>query len=180
MMYSPVNFALRFCTIQQHVLLTLFLEAQFLMENWTRAFHYYSSISFYSLRRSLNVYIDLMNLQVHFAMKAPPFYVLGLYSPCGPWPLFRSPNLFTIGRTPWASDRPVARPLPKHRTAQAQKNTYAHQHPCPEWDSNPRSQHPSEQSSCLRPRGYRDRLASERAKTVHALDRSATVTGDEP
>jgi hypothetical protein len=35
----------------------------------------------------------------------------------------------------------------------------------------------SEDSSRLRPRGYRDRLASERAKTVHALDRAATVTG---
>jgi hypothetical protein len=35
----------------------------------------------------------------------------------------------------------------------------------------------SEDSSCLRPLGYRDGLASERAKTVHALDRSATVTG---
>jgi hypothetical protein len=34
----------------------------------------------------------------------------------------------------------------------------------------------SEDSSCLRPLGYCDRLASERAKTVHALDRSATVT----
>jgi hypothetical protein len=34
----------------------------------------------------------------------------------------------------------------------------------------------SEESSCLRPRGYCDRLASERAKTVHALDRAATVT----
>jgi hypothetical protein len=31
-------------------------------------------------------------------------------------------------------------------------------HPCPKWDSNPRSE-------------------SERAKTVHALDRSDTVTG---
>jgi hypothetical protein len=31
-----------------------------------------------------------------------------------------------------------------------------------------------EDSSCLRPRGYCDRLASERAKTVHALDRAAT------
>jgi hypothetical protein len=35
----------------------------------------------------------------------------------------------------------------------------------------------SEGSSCLRSRGYRDRLASERAKTVHVLDRTATVTG---
>jgi hypothetical protein len=35
----------------------------------------------------------------------------------------------------------------------------------------------SADSSCLRPRGYCDRLASERAKTVHASDRAATVTG---
>jgi hypothetical protein len=32
-----------------------------------------------------------------------------------------------------------------------------------------------EDSSCLRPSGYCDRLASERAKTVHALECSATV-----
>jgi hypothetical protein len=37
----------------------------------------------------------------------------------------------------------------------------------------------SEDSSCPRPLGYRDRLASERAKTVHALDRSASVRASE-
>jgi hypothetical protein len=42
------------------------------------------------------------------------------------------------------------------------------------WPANVRA---SEDSSRLRPRGYRDRLASERAKAIHALDRSATVTG---
>jgi hypothetical protein len=70
-------------------------------------------------------------------------------------------------------------PLLKHRTAQAQ-NKYiytpnilvlsgirTHNH----------SVRASEDSSCFRPLGYRDRLASERAKTVHALDRTATVTG---
>jgi hypothetical protein len=36
----------------------------------------------------------------------------------------------------------------------------------------------SEDSSCLRQRGYCDRLASELAKTVHALDSAATVTGE--
>jgi hypothetical protein len=35
----------------------------------------------------------------------------------------------------------------------------------------------SEDSSCLRPLGHCDRLASEREKTIHALDRSATVIG---
>jgi hypothetical protein len=33
---------------------------------------------------------------------------------------FQSADLFTIGRTPWASDQFVARLLPKHRTAQTQ------------------------------------------------------------
>jgi hypothetical protein len=66
-------------------------------------------------------------------------------------------DLYTIGGTPWTSDRPVARSLPKYR--------------------NPRSQRPSEDSSCLRPLGYCDRLAFEWTKTVHALDRSATVIG---
>jgi hypothetical protein len=31
---------------------------------------------------------------------------------------FQSPDLFTIGRTPWTSDQLVERPLPKLRTAQ--------------------------------------------------------------
>jgi hypothetical protein len=39
-----------------------------------------------------------------------------LYSPCGPWPLFLFFNLYTVGRTPWTGDQPVARPLPLHRT----------------------------------------------------------------
>jgi hypothetical protein len=55
--------------------------------------------------------------------------------------------LYTVGRTPWTGDQPVARPLPTHRTTQTQnKRTHTI-------------------------------TASERAKTVHALDRSATVTG---
>jgi hypothetical protein len=63
---------------------------------------------------------------------------------------FQSPDLLTIGRTPRTSDQFVARALPKHRAAQTQ-NEHIH------------TKHP--------------RFESERAKTVHALDRSATVTG---
>jgi hypothetical protein len=51
-------------------------------------------------------------------------------------------DLFRIGRTPWTSDRPVARPPPKYRTTQTQNiRTHTHaytKHPCPKWDSNPR------------------------------------------
>jgi hypothetical protein len=31
--------------------------------------------------------------------------------------------LYTVGRTPWTGDQPVARPLPTHRTTQTQKLT---------------------------------------------------------
>jgi hypothetical protein len=63
---------------------------------------------------------------------------LWLYSPCEPWPLFQFLNLYTVGRTPWTGEQPVARPLPTHRTTQTQnKSTQT-------WmlrvDSNPQSQ----------------------------------------
>jgi hypothetical protein len=45
---------------------------------------------------------------------------LRLYSPCGPWPLFQFPNLYTLGRTPWTGDQPFARPLLTNRTRQTQ------------------------------------------------------------
>jgi hypothetical protein len=38
----------------------------------------------------------------------------------GPWPLFQFLNFYTVDRTPWTGDQPVARPLPIHRTAQTQ------------------------------------------------------------
>jgi hypothetical protein len=61
---------------------------------------------------------------------------------------------FTDGRTPWTSHQLVARLLSKHRI-----NTYTYQTSMP----------------CV---GYEPTIpASERGKTVHALDRSATVTG---
>jgi hypothetical protein len=44
--------------------------------------------------------------------------------------------LYTVGRTPWTGDQPVARPLPTYRTTETQ-NKRAHKHPCLEWDSNP-------------------------------------------
>jgi hypothetical protein len=44
----------------------------------------------------------------------------------GPWPLLQFRNLFCRdGRTPWTSDQPVARPLPKHTTTQTQ-NKHTH------------------------------------------------------
>jgi hypothetical protein len=39
----------------------------------------------------------------------------------GPYPLFfQFLDFYTVGRTPWTGDQPVARPLHAHRRAQAQ------------------------------------------------------------
>jgi hypothetical protein len=62
---------------------------------------------------------------------------------------------YTLGRTPWTGDQPVARPLPTHRTTQTQNK-------CTQ-TSMPRV-------------GLEPTIpAFERAKTVHASDRAATV-----
>jgi hypothetical protein len=64
---------------------------------------------------------------------------------------------FTIGRNPWTGDQPVAGPLPTHSTTQTQ---------------NKRTQ-----TSITRV-GFEATIPLlERMKTVHALDRAATVIG---
>jgi hypothetical protein len=52
------------------------------------------------------------------------------------WPIFSSLILYTVGRTPWTGDQPVARPLPIHKTTETQNEH--------ERDSIPRSQCMSE------------------------------------
>jgi hypothetical protein len=66
-------------------------------------------------------------------------------------------DLYTLGRTPWTGDQPVATPLPTHRTTQTQnKRTHT---------SMPLV-------------GFEPTIpVFERAKTVHVLDRAATVIG---
>jgi hypothetical protein len=67
--------------------------------------------------------------------------------------------LFTDGRTPWTGDRPVARPLPKHKTTKTQ-NKRIHTpniHTLSGIRTHEPSVRASEGSTCLRPRGYCDR-----------------------
>jgi hypothetical protein len=79
------------------------------------------------------------------------FVSLWLYSHLDLGRFFSILIIYTVGRTPWTVDQPVARPLPALRTTQIQnKGT---QHPCLERDSN------------------------SLAKTVHALDRMTIVIG---
>jgi hypothetical protein len=73
----------------------------------------------------------------------------------GPWPLFQCLYFYTVGRTPWAGDQPVARPLLLHR--------------------GPHTQNKRTQTSMPRV-GFEPTIpVSERAKAVHALDRAAAV-----
>jgi hypothetical protein len=62
----------------------------------------------------------------------------------GPGLFFSSVIFFyTEDRNPWTSDKRIARLLPMHGTTQTQ-NESIHRHPYFEWDSNRRSQRPSE------------------------------------
>jgi hypothetical protein len=75
----------------------------------------------------------------------------------GSWPLFQFFIFFYTGdRITWTGDRPVARPLAAHRTAQTQ---------------NKRTQTSMSQA------GFETTIAFERGKTVHASVRAATVIG---
>jgi hypothetical protein len=67
---------------------------------------------------------------------------------------------FTGGRTAWTSDQLVARPLPKHRTTQTQ-NKHIHTpniHALDGIGTHDPGFRASEDSTCLRPLGYRDRF----------------------
>jgi hypothetical protein len=97
----------------------------------------------------------LLNIYYHFLTTfLPPLW---LYRPSDLGRLFSLLILYTVGRTPWTGDQPVSRPLPTHRTTQKH---------------NKRSQ-------TSMPRvGLEPTIpVFERAKTVHALDRGATVIG---
>jgi hypothetical protein len=73
-----------------------------------------------------------------------------------PWPLFQFLNLYTVSRTPWTGSQPVAKPLPIHRT---------------------QTQNKLKQTSMPRVEFKPTTPVFERAKTVYALDRAATVSG---
>jgi hypothetical protein len=87
---------------------------------------------------------------IHSSMALQPFV--------GPWPLLQFCNIFyTDGRTPRTSDQPVARPLPTYRTTQTQNKCT---HTSTPWV------------------GFEPMIpAFELAKTIHVLDRAATVIG---
>jgi hypothetical protein len=81
---------------------------------------------------------------------------LRLYNPLlGLGRFFSFLIFYTVGRTPWTSDQPVARPLPAHRTVQTQ-------------NKRTQTSMPEVEFEFTIP-------VFERPKTVHALDHAATV-----
>jgi hypothetical protein len=85
------------------------------------------------------------------------FFSLWLYSPLDLGRFFNFLILYTVGRTPWTGDQPVARLLPTHRTTQTQ---------------NKRTQ------TSIPWVGFEPTIpVFERVKAVHASDRPATVIG---
>jgi hypothetical protein len=95
--------------------------------------------------------------QMHPLLLLLLLLLLWLYSRCGPWPFIQLPNLYTVGRTLWTSDQPVARPLPTHRTTQTQNKRTQTSMPWVVFEP-------------MIP-------AFERAKTVNVFYRAATVIG---
>jgi hypothetical protein len=99
----------------------------------------------------------------HYISNVPPpfFFLLALPAHSGLWPLVQSRNhFFTDGRTPWTSDQLVARPVPKRRTTKTQ-NKLIHapnNHALSGIRTHDSRVRANEGSSCLRPRGYCDRL----------------------
>jgi hypothetical protein len=119
--------------------------SHFALYTWatTLSVRYLDRVHYYSI--SLTIYLSIcLSLSV----------CLWLYSPLLNLGRFFSFLIFyTVCRTPWTEDQPVARLLPTHRTAQTQ---------------NKRTQISMPQV------GFESTiLAFERTKTVHALDRAA-------
>jgi hypothetical protein len=87
------------------------------------------------------------------------FFSLALQPPWALASVFQFHDHFTDGGTPWTSDWPVSRPLPKHGTTQTQ-NKHIHTpniHALCGIRTHDPSFRTSEDGTRLRPLGYRDR-----------------------
>jgi hypothetical protein len=119
------------------------------------SFNWLLKSSFQSLRRSttnVNNFHCASNLSYYFYT----IIIFWLYGPfLGLGSFFSFLILYTVGRTPWTGDQPVARPLLTHRTTQTQNKSTHTFMPWVEFEPTI--------------------PVFERAKTVHALERAATV-----
>jgi hypothetical protein len=61
-----------------------------------------------------SLFYIFMYLSVCLSMALQPFV--------GPWPLYSVLIFYTVAKTLWTGDQPIARPLPAHRTTQTHNN----------------------------------------------------------
>jgi hypothetical protein len=102
-------------------------------------------------------YNKLILSRLNYILSSSLSTYLWLYSPYGPWPHFQFLNLYTLNRTPWTEDQPIARPLLEHRTAQTQNKRIQTSMPL---------------------LGFKPTIpVFQRAKTVHALYRAVAMDG---
>jgi hypothetical protein len=103
------------------------------------------------------VYSNLSSPSELLVPLCPLSLSLWLYSPLDLGRFFSFLILYTFGSTPWTGDQTATRPLPTHRTTQTQnKRTHTYM---------PRV-------------GFEPTIpVLNRANTVHALDRAASVIG---
>jgi hypothetical protein len=103
--------------------------------------------------------IDFMSfpLFLEFHILLLSIYLSVCLSVCSTAP-FSFLIFYTVGRTPWKGNQPVARPLPTGRTTQQTQNKRI--------------------QTSMSKVGFEPTISVfERTKTVHALDRAATVIG---
>jgi hypothetical protein len=103
----------------------------------------------YDLCRRVCTYFELCSMSSSSSMALQPCWAL---------PIFQFPNLYTVGGTPWASDQPVARPLPIQNTTQTQnKQTHTHIHAL----NGIRTHDPSDQLCSVSDSEFLSRIRSE-------------------
>jgi hypothetical protein len=93
---------------------------------------------------------------------------------------FISLDLYTIGRTPGTSCRPVARPLPKYRPAQTQNKHTQNIHAVSGIRIHDHCVRASEDSSCLRLLGYRHWLQNFSSRLIKHEHENVRGNGDMP
>jgi hypothetical protein len=148
-----------FTFFYMHCLTPCFCYPMITCGSSTRDAH--SSLSF----ASISLFSASINFR-HMCKRAKSrhllFFFTGSTAPLGPGLCFQLHDHLTDGRTPWRSDQLVARPLPKHRVTQTQNKHIrtANIHALCWIQTHDPSFRASEDSSYLRPLGYRDRPPS--------------------
>jgi hypothetical protein len=125
---------------------------------WHSTFHLDHKRILISCFQSFLIFFVYLPIYLSIYLSIHPSIHLSIYDSTalsGLRRLFKFLNLYTVGRTPWTGDQPIARPLPTHRTTQTQNKRI--------------------QTSMRRVEFEPTVPAFQRVKIFHALDRAVTL-----